>query len=65
MKNIKITKLSGDTTSMTSTNVITAYKYTYTATATGGNHAYNDSTARKVHTTEDLRKAMQTDARSM
>ncbi len=63
MKNIKITKLSGDTTSMTSTNVITAYKYTYTATATGGNHAYNDSTARKVHTTEDLRKAMQTDAR--
>ncbi|EAK0434899.1 flagellar hook protein FlgE [Campylobacter fetus] len=63
MKNIKITKLSGDTTSMTSTNVITAYKYTYTATATGGNHSYNDSSARKVHTTEDLRKAMQTDAR--
>ncbi len=63
MKNIKITKLSGDTTSMTSTNVITAYKYTYTATATGVNHSYNDSSARKVHTTEDLRKAMQTDAR--
>ncbi|WP_163280438.1 flagellar hook protein FlgE [Campylobacter fetus] len=63
MKNIKITKLGGDTTSITSTNVITAYKYTYTATATGGNHSYNDSTARKVHTTEDLRKAMQTDAR--
>ncbi len=63
MKNIKITKLSGDTTSMKSTNVITAYKYTYTATATGGNHSYNDSSARKVHTTEDLRKAMQTDAR--
>ncbi len=63
MKNIKITKLGGDTTNITSTNVITAYKYTYTATATGGNHAYNDSTARKVHTTEDLRKAMQTDAR--
>ncbi|WNY78191.1 flagellar hook protein FlgE [Campylobacter fetus] len=63
MKNIKITKLGGDTTNITSTNVITAYKYTYTATATGGNHAYNDSIARKVHTTEDLRKAMQTDAR--
>lgn len=63
MKNIKITKLGGDTTNIISTNVITAYKYTYTATATGGNHAYNDSTARKVHTTEDLRKAMQTDAR--
>ncbi|MPB71881.1 flagellar hook protein FlgE [Campylobacter fetus subsp. testudinum] len=63
MKNIKITKLGGDTTNITSTNVITAYKYTYTATATGGNHSYNDSTARKVHTTEDLRKAMQTDAR--
>ncbi|OCS10171.1 flagellar hook protein FlgE [Campylobacter fetus subsp. testudinum] len=63
MKNIKITKLGGDTTSIASTNVITAYKYTYTATATGGNHSYNDSSARKVHTTEDLRKAMQTDAR--
>lgn len=63
-KNIKIKKLEGDTTSIQTTSVITAYKYTYSsgAGATAGHH-YNDSAARVVKTTEDLRRAMQTDAR--
>lgn len=63
-KNIKIKKLEGDNTSIQTTSVITAYKYTYSsgAGATAGHH-YNDSAARVVKTTEDLRRAMQTDAR--
>ncbi|MDY6134648.1 flagellar hook-basal body complex protein [Campylobacter lanienae] len=63
-KNIKIKKYEDDTTSIRSTNVITAYKYTYSSAA-GANagHLYSDSAARVVRTTEDLRKAMQTDAR--
>ena len=53
-----------DTTSIRSTNVITAYKYTYSSAAgTNAGHLYSDSAARVVRTTEDLRKAMQTDAR--
>lgn len=63
MKNIKIAKLGGDTTSLQTTSVITAYKYTYSSTAASASHEYDDGTARKVHTTEDLRRAMQTDAR--
>lgn len=63
-KNIKIRKLEGDTTSIKTTNVITAYKYTYSSAAgTDAGHSYSDSAARVVKTTEDLRKAMQTDAR--
>lgn len=63
-KNIKIRKLEGDTTSIQTTNVITAYKYTYSSAAgTDAGHSYSDSTARVIKTTEDLRKAMQTDAR--
>lgn len=63
-KNIKIRKLDGDTTSIQTTNVITAYKYTYSSAAgTDAGHSYSDSAARVVKTTEDLRKAMQTDAR--
>ncbi|WP_180380055.1 flagellar hook-basal body complex protein [Campylobacter porcelli] len=63
-KNIKIKKFEDDTTSIRSTSIITAYKYTYSsaAGATAG-HSYNDGAARVVKTTEDLRKAMQTDAR--
>ena len=63
-KNIKIKKYEDDTTSIRSTNVITAYKYTYSSAAgTNAGHLYSDSAARVVRTTEDLRKAMQTDAR--
>lgn len=63
-KNIKIKKLEGDTTSIQTTNVITAYKYTYSSAAgADAEHSYSDSAARVVKTTEDLRKAMQTDAR--
>ncbi|MEE3776331.1 flagellar hook-basal body complex protein [Campylobacter sp. CX2-4080-23] len=63
-KNIKIKKFEDDNTSIRSTSIITAYKYTYSsaAGATAG-HSYNDGAARVVKTTEDLRKAMQTDAR--
>ena len=63
-KNIKIRKLEGDTTSIQTTNVITAYKYTYSSAAgVDAGHSYSDSAARVIKTTEDLRKAMQTDAR--
>lgn len=63
-KNIKIRKLEGDNTSIQTTNVITAYKYTYSSAAgTDAGHRYSDSAARVIKTTEDLRKAMQTDAR--
>lgn len=63
-KNIKIRKLDGDNTSIQTTNVITAYKYTYSSAAgVDAGHSYSDSAARVIKTTEDLRKAMQTDAR--
>ncbi len=63
-KNIKIRKLEGDNTSIQTTNVITAYKYTYSSAAgADAGHSYSDSAARVIKTTEDLRKAMQTDAR--
>ena len=63
-KNIKIKKLDGDTTSIQTTSVITAYKYTYSSGAgKTADHNYNDGAARVVKTTEDLRRAMQTDAR--
>lgn len=63
-KNIKIKKLEGDTTSIQTTSVITAYKYTYSSGAgKTADHNYNDGAARVVKTTEDLRRAMQTDAR--
>lgn len=64
-KNIKIKKLEGDTTSIQTTSVITAYKYTYSSGAgKTADHNYNDGVARVVKTTEDLRRAMQTDARA-
>lgn len=63
-KNIKIKKLEGDTTSIQTTSVITAYKYTYSSGAgKTAEHSYNDGAARVIKTTEDLRRAMQTDAR--
>ncbi|QCU00700.1 flagellar hook protein FlgE [Campylobacter hyointestinalis subsp. hyointestinalis] len=63
MKNINITALNGNAITGLATNVITAYKYTYSTVAGTVTHSYDDSMARVVHTTEDLRKAMQTDAR--
>lgn len=63
MKNIKIEALADNDINGLETNVITAYKYTYSAVAGAANHSYDDAVARVVHSTEDLRAAMQTDAR--
>ncbi|RAZ49604.1 flagellar hook protein FlgE [Campylobacter hyointestinalis] len=63
MKNIKITINGQNGAGMQATNVITAYKYTYSAAQSTAQHGYDDKIARVVHTTEDLRRAMQTDAR--
>lgn len=63
MKNIKITVNGNNGAGMQNTNVITAYKYTYSAAQSTAQHGYDDKIARVVHTTEDLRRAMQTDAR--
>lgn len=62
-KNIKITKGGTDNTDLDSNTVITAYQYTYTSSPLNTSHAYDDSIDRKFRTTEDLRNAMQTDAR--
>ena len=45
------------------TNIITAYQYIYNKTQVNATHTYNDAVAREVTTTEDLREAMQRDAR--
>lgn len=45
------------------TNIITAYQYTYNKTRVSAVHKYDDAVARQVTTTEDLREAMQKDAR--
>ncbi|PPB68550.1 flagellar hook protein FlgE [Campylobacter hyointestinalis] len=63
MKNIKIIVNNNNGVGMQNTSVITAYKYTYSPAQSTAQHGYNDAIARVVHTTEDLRKAMQTDAR--
>jgi len=62
-KNIKMEVATSDTTGLTTTNVITAYQYTYSSTPLNTSHSYSDSTARTFTTTEDLRGAMQKDAR--
>lgn len=65
MKNIKVTVNGGNAVNgIATTSVITAYKYTYSPAQSNATHEYNDATARVVHTTEDLRRAMQTDARN-
>lgn len=46
-----------------SIKVITAYQYTYDPNPTNTPHALNANTARSFNTTEDLREAMQKDAR--
>lgn len=43
--------------------VITAYQYTYSSVGGAATHSYNDSATRQFTTTEDLRDAMQQDAR--
>ncbi|QKF93182.1 flagellar hook protein FlgE [Campylobacter sp. CCUG 57310] len=50
-------------TDFVTTNIITAYQYTYSKTKTTAAHNYDDTIERKVTTTEDLREAMQKDAR--
>ena len=51
-------------TGMVNTTVITAYQYTYSASAVPNpNNTYNADAARNFNTTEDLRIAMQNDAR--
>lgn len=62
-KNIKLVKNGTDNTALASTNVITAYQYTYTASPLNTTHNYNDSTERTFRTTEDLREALQKDAK--
>jgi len=63
-KNIKLdVNGSTDTTGFTDTNVITAYQYTYTTSASSTNAPYDDSSARTFTSTEDLRAAIQKDAR--
>lgn len=62
-KNIKLDVGGTDTTGLTDTNVITAYQYTYSSTPLNTSHSYDDSIARTFTTTEDLREAMQKDAR--
>ncbi|WP_298790451.1 flagellar hook protein FlgE [uncultured Campylobacter sp.] len=67
MKNIKMTvNTSGvpaDDTGLTKINIITAYQYVYNKTHVSTTHAYDDTKEREVTTTEDLREAMQKDAR--
>ena len=75
-KNIHLTVNAGDelvaaTTAMGVANgglknrdIITAYQYVYTSSQTTAVHEYNDAKERQVTTTEDLRAAMQKDARS-
>ena len=43
--------------------VITAYQYTYSSVGGVATHSYDDSAVRQFTTTEDLREAMQQDAR--
>jgi len=74
-KNIHLTVNTGDelvaaTTAMGVANgglknrdIITAYQYVYTSSQTTAVHEYDDAKERQVTTTEDLRAAMQKDAR--
>lgn len=62
-KNIKLVANSADDTQLKSTTVITAYQYTYSPSPLNTIHNYDDSIARTFTTTEDLREALQKDAR--
>lgn len=67
MKNIKMTVNTGgvpaDDTGLTNIKIITAYQYVYNKTHVSATHTYDDAQEREVTTTEDLREAMQKDAR--
>ena len=64
-RNIKMTVNPGNNigNDFKTTNIITAYQYIYNKTQVNATHTYNDAVAREVTTTEDLREAMQRDAR--
>ena len=69
-KNIKIygnkdnkIKFDGQNADAFSAAVITAYQYTYSPVGGAATHSYDDSAVRQFTTTEDLREAMQQDAR--
>lgn len=53
----------GGTADTFSAAVITAYQYTYSAVGGVTDHSYDDGATRQFTTTEDLREAMQQDAR--
>lgn len=65
-KNIKMTvnnPADWTGTDFVNTTIITAYQYVYNKTNVAATHTYDDAHEREVTTTEDLRKAMQEDAR--
>ena len=69
-KNIKIygnannkIQFDGKAANAFSAAVITAYQYTYSSVGGVATHSYDDSAVRQFTTTEDLREAMQQDAR--
>ncbi|MCI7022967.1 MAG: flagellar hook protein FlgE [Campylobacter sp.] len=69
-KNIKIHANAGNNIRFNNQNanafsaaVITAYQYTYSSVGGVTAHSYDDSAVRQFTTTEDLREAMQQDAR--
>ncbi|MCI7104066.1 MAG: flagellar hook-basal body complex protein, partial [Campylobacter sp.] len=70
-KNIKIFANNGNNIPFTgagaaanfSAAVITAYQYTYSSVGGTATHSYDDGAVRQFTTTEDLREAMQQDAR--
>lgn len=66
-KNIKIYSNPGNAVTLDTANfsdaVITAYQYTYTSAGGVTSYSYDDTAKRIFTTTEDLREAMQTDAR--
>ena len=64
-RNIKMTVNPGNNigNDFKTTNIITAYQYIYNKTQVNATHTYNDAVVREVTTTEDLREAMQRDAR--
>lgn len=69
-KNIHLVVNGTDNTGMAggthggSLNIITAYQYKYNSSSVTANHQANDGIARSVHTTEDLRAAIQKDMRA-
>ena len=64
-KNIHLVVNAGNTVGgLASKDIITAYQYVYTSSQTTAVHPNNDKIARQITTTEDLRAAMQEDARN-